>query len=118
MSIAETDWRSFLSPDSDLPPDVFFRVEGEDDGSGGQSHQKDIGAHRLFLAGVSPVFRGMFFGPLKESGEVVQVKETSPEAFNTMINYIYNPLGGESFNLNHIGCPQKLFELLTVATKF
>ena len=93
-------------------------MEGEDDGSGGQSHQKDFGAHRLFLAGVSPVFRGMFFGPLKESGDVVQVKETSPEAFDTMINYIYNPLGGESFNLNHIGCPQKLFELLTVATKY
>ena len=40
------------------------------------------------------------------------------EAFDTMINYIYNPLGGERFNLNHLGCPQKLFELLTVAQKY
>ena len=40
------------------------------------------------------------------------------EAFDTMINYIYNPLGGERFNLNHLGCPQKLFELMTVAQKY
>ena len=66
MSIVETDWKRFLSPDSDLPPDVFFFVKGE-----GQS--KTIGAHKLLLAGVSPVFRGMFFGPLKEVGEVVEV---------------------------------------------
>ena len=118
MSIAETDWQSFLAQDSDLPPDVFFNVEGEDDGSEGERYKRNIGGHKLFLAGVSPVFKGMFFGPLKETGDVVEVKEISPEAFDNMIKYIYNPMGGGRFNLDHIGCPQKLFELLTVATKY
>ena len=114
MSIAEINWQTFLSQDSDLPPDVFFLVKEEDEGGDGQT----IGAHRLFLSGVSPVFRGMFFGPLKEAGQVIEVNETTPEAFDTMINYIYNPPGGDPFNLNHIRCPQKLFELLTLANRY
>ena len=115
MSAAETDWQSFLSPDSDLPPDVFFQVKDEE-GKGGQS--KTIGAHRLILAGVSPVFRRMFFGPMKETGEVVEVNDTTAEAFDTMVKYIYHPPGGDPFNLNPISCPQKLFELLTLANKY
>ena len=116
MSILETDFRVFLSPDSDLPPDVFFLIQGEDEESGGQS--KPIGAHRFILAAVSPVFRRMFFGPMKETAEEVEVKETTPEAFEAMIKYIYNPPGGETFNLDQIGCPQKLFELLTLVNKY
>ena len=113
MSIVETDWKRFLSPDSDLPPDVFFLVKGEDE----EGQSKTIGAHKLLLAGVSPVFRGMFFGPLKEVGEVVEVKETTFEAFDNMVNYIYKPPC--VFNLDHIRCdPQQLFELLTLATKY
>ena len=115
MSLAETDWQRFLSPDSNLPPDVLFRVKDEE-GEGGQS--KTIAAHRFLLGGVSSVFEGMFFGPVKETGEVVEVKETTFEAFDTMIKYIYNPPAGDPFNLDEIGCPQKLFELLTLANKY
>ena len=111
MSIAETDWQSKLSPDSDLPPDVSFLVQGEN------GEETKIGAHKFLLAGVSPVFQGMFYGPMKEIGEVV-VKETTPDAFKAMIDYIYHPIGGEAFNLNHTRCPQELFELLTLATKY
>ena len=111
IPIAETDWQSFLPPDSDLPPDVSFLVQGEN----GEDQETRIGAHKLLLAGVSPVFQGMFYGPMKEIGEVV-VKE--PDAFKAMINYIYHPIGGEAFNLNHTRCPQELFELLTLATKY
>ena len=116
MSIAEINWQNFLSPDSDLPPDVAFLVKGEEEGGDGQS--RTIRAHRLFLSGVSPVFKGMFFGPMKDTAEVVEVKETTPEAFDTMINYIYNPPNGDTFNLDHISCPQKLFELVTLANKY
>ena len=86
MSIAETDWQSKLSPDSDLPPDVSFLVQGEN----GEDQETRIRAHKLLLAGVSPVFQGMFYGPMKETGEVV-VKETTLDAFKTMINYISTP---------------------------
>ena len=56
MSIAEIDWESKLSPDSDLPPDVFFLVQAEN----GEDNKKKIGAQKLLLAGVSPVFKNMF----------------------------------------------------------
>ena len=115
MSLAETDWQRFLSPDSNLPPDVLFLVKDEE-GEGGQS--KTIAAHRFLLAGVSPVFGGMFFGPLRETGEVIEVNESTFEAFDTMIKYIYNAPSGDPFNLDQIRCPQTLFELLTLANKY
>ena len=114
MSLAETDLRVFLLPESELPPDVFFRVQGEGDKSGGQT----FGAHRFVLAAVSPVFRRMFFGPMQETAEVLEVKATTFEAFNTMVKYIYNPPSGDPFNLDQRGCPQKLFELLALANRY
>ena len=62
MSIVEASWQRFLSPDSDLPTDVFFLVKSEEGGSENEC-TKTIGAHRFLLAGISPVFRRMFFGP-------------------------------------------------------
>ena len=115
MTLREVNWQSFLSPDSALPPDVSFLVvnSGENvEGSG-----KAIGAHRLLLAGSSPVFNKMLFGPMKEMGEVIEVKGTTPEAFNTMINYIYVPPGDE-FTLNDIRCPQKIFEIMALSDKY
>ena len=87
MAIVETNWKKFLKSDSEVPPDVFFLVIGEDEGIGKDS-SRTIGAHKNFLAGVSPVFRRMLFGPLKESKDVIEVKDTTFEAFNTMILYI------------------------------
>ena len=103
MSILETDWQSLLSVDSDLPPDVIFVIE-----------EGRVRAHKLLLAGVSPVFKGMFYGPMKETAEEILVEETTFEAFDTMVKYIYQPPGREPFNLDGIQCPQKLFELLTL----
>ena len=110
------DLTVFLSPDSELPPDVCFLVQGEGEESGGQS--KAVRAHRFVLGVVSPVFRGMFFGPMSETAKEIEVKETTPEAFDVMIKYIYNPPGGDRFNLDQIGCPQKLFELLALANRY
>ena len=75
---------------------------------------KRIGAHRFLLASVSPVFRGMFYGPVREMGEVVDVVVTTAQAFAAMINYIYYP----AFNLSYIRCPQNLFELHSCAEKY
>ena len=81
--LGHVKWDKFLSPDSKCPPDVFFICKGED----GQI--VEIGAHRLLLAGVSEVFENTFFGPMKNSEEEVEVKDTSPEAFQLLINFIY-----------------------------
>ena len=115
MAIINTDWQSFLYPDSEIPPDVFFLVKESD---GKDEESKRIGAHRLLLAGTSPVFRRMFFGPMKETGEVVEVKDTTPEAFEAMIDYIYMPPDEWGvYNPTGMSCPQKLFDLLSHADR-
>ena len=73
MAIFETDWQSFLSRDSEIPPDVFFAVD--DSGDDSSCSIELIRAHKIFLAGVSPVF----FGPMKEKKEVIEIKETTHE---------------------------------------
>ena len=119
MAIAKTNWQSFLSADSDLPPDVVFLVKSDDEEEeSGEDVNKTFGAHRLFLAGVSPVFKAMFYGLMKETAEVIEIKGTTPEAFDTMIKYIYHPPGEEAFNLKNISCPQRLFELLNQVPDF
>jgi len=50
----------------------------------------EIKAHKYILAASSPVFKAMFFGPMKENKDVVEVKETSYEAFKKLIEYIYH----------------------------
>ena len=119
-AIIETNWHKFLSSDSGLPPDVFFVVKIEEEGEGEEkkgSGWKTFEAHKFLLAGTSPVFMAMFFGPMKETREVFKVRNTTPEAFETMINYIYKP-PGDAFILNNVGCPQKLFELLELAERY
>ena len=51
---------------------------------------------------------------------MVEVKETTFEAFDTMVKYIYKPPSGSEnpFNIDHISCPQKLFVLLSLATQY
>lgn len=107
-------WDKFLSPDSKCPPDVFFICNGED----GQIIK--IGAHRLLLAGVSEVFANTFFGPMKNSEEEVEVKDTSPEAFQLLINFIYSHEArlwsdGSSGIIDKITSPKLLVELFALA---
>ena len=122
MSLAATDFREFLAPDSDITPDVTFLVQTEQNKEGqedqGKASSKPIKAHRQFLACVSAVFRGMFFGPMKEASEVIIVTDTTAEAFETMVNYIYNPLSNGDSQTIQINCPQKLIEVHALATKY
>ena len=108
--LGKADWESFRSPDSEIPPDVFFLVKGED----GKSSK--IGAHRILLAGISPVFRRMFFGSMKETGETMEMKDTSPDTFGAMINYIYTRHPDDV--LYGIGSPKILFELFALADMY
>ena len=111
MSIANTDWKAFLSPDSDLPTDVCFLVaDGED-----KSNIKKIRAHSQILGGVSPFFRKKFFGMMKDEKEGIEVKDVTADAFQTFIDFIYRSLGQDTFTLENINCPQKHFEVLHLA---
>ena len=83
MALGKVDWSEFISQYSEVSPDVTFLLRGEDGGS------SKFGAHRLLLAGVSPVFKRMFYGPIQTKEEEVEVKDASPDAFQFMIDYIY-----------------------------
>ena len=113
MSIVDVvDWKVFLSPNSDLPPDVSFLVA---DGDRSSNSSKTIRAHRCLLGGVSEVFRKQFFGPMKDDREEIEVEETTAEAFQTMIDFIYRKAGPDTFSMDSIKCPQKQFEVLQLA---
>ena len=109
MAFEVTDWKAFLSPDSDFPPDVCFLLTGEDGSS-----TLEIRALKWPLAGVSPVFMKQFFGPKKDEREMIDVEKTTAEAFQTMIDYIYSQAssrtGQEAFTLNSFNCSQKLYD--------
>ena len=72
-----SSWEEFLYPDSKIPHDVHFLARRGDEGD-----EKFIGALKVLLADVSPVFREIFFGPLKETREVIEVNDTTHEAFH------------------------------------
>ena len=169
MTLAEINWKHFLEPGSEQPPDVFFSITEEDTdrpseeelaGARGvftfganevlEDAAKDasafsatapsppdkaesssrtssavtgskftfarpvVSAHKFLLAGASTVFRRQFMGSLREASDVVLIKDTTFEAFATMINYLYNP-PGKSFSLSHLKCPQGLCEIYNIA---
>jgi len=175
MTLAEINWKQFLGPGSEQPPDVFFSIPEEDkssekdrpsaevsklDGATGvftfganevlEDAAKDssvfpvatlsppdqagstsnvttgskftftrtvVSAHKFLLAGASPVFRRQFLGSLRDTSAVVLIKDTTFEAFDTMINYLYNP-PGNSFSLSHLKCPQDLCEIYNIAERY
>ena len=85
-----------------IPYDVTFLLvesegnnsvteEGSDKGvKKVKKDKREIKAHKFILAASSPVFKGMFFGPMKESKDVIDVKETTFESFKKLIEYIYH----------------------------
>ena len=114
MAIVDTDWKLFLSHDSDLPPDVSFLVRT----GGDETSSKTIRAHRWALAGVSPVFRAQLCGPMKDEREVIEVEKTTSEAFQTLVDFIYRHPRQDIFSIKSTNCPQKLFELLELAERY
>ncbi|XP_054154673.1 ankyrin repeat, bromo and BTB domain-containing protein DDB_G0293800-like [Oppia nitens] len=85
------DKMSNLDLDKELDPeladylmtdyDIQFLIDG----------QSSVWAHKSFLMKSCPVFRLMFSDEwLNESdGKPIEIRDTTPEAFNTMIEYIY-----------------------------
>ena len=125
MAIAKTDWEQYRATNSDILPDIFFRVlqdrdenietEAQDEN---EDKAKMIRAHKMLLAGASPVFKANFFGPMKMTGEVMEVRETTIEAFNTLINFIYWPPGKPAFSLKYITCFEELCNIVEISERY
>jgi len=75
MTLKEIGWGQFLGSDPPLPPDVTFRVMESEAVLG------ELKAHKYFLASVSIVFRKQFFGKLAEKEDIIDIKETTYDAF-------------------------------------
>ena len=50
---------------------------------------REVKAHKHILAYHSDVFKKMFFGPLKETNDIIPINETTYEAFEKLMEYIY-----------------------------
>ena len=76
----------FLDPASELPPDVTFVVQDQEDKTVGK-----VVGHKMYLATVSVVFRRIFFGAENKDkhSKVVNIKETTLAAFQTMVGMVY-----------------------------
>jgi len=75
---------ALLDPDFGIAPDVTFKIHPTEGGPPGE-----VKAHRLIIGFLSPVFRNQFFGPSKDTEDVISVEGTTKKAFETMINFIY-----------------------------
>lgn len=71
--------------------------------------KKQISAHKSILAAASPVFMAMFYGPLKEKGEVKMVDE-SMIAFKVFLKAIYHNF--EVINMENIS------DVMSLADKY
>ena len=48
--------------------------------------------HKNIMALKSPVFKAMLYGPLRETGDLIKIRNTSMFAFKTMLEYIHDDL--------------------------
>ena len=80
MTLKHVKWEDYIfTAEPPLPYDVTFRVfplELED-----QDQYVEVSAHKLLLASVSNVFQAQFFGPLANDKGMVEIKETTVDAF-------------------------------------
>ena len=78
MNLRHVRWGDYiLTADPPLPYDVTFRVFSLQD----DSHYQQVSAHKLLLAASSEVFHAQFFGALADNQRVVDIKETTFNAF-------------------------------------
>eukprot|EP00092_Neocalanus_flemingeri_P025679 GFUD01027840.1.p1 GENE.GFUD01027840.1~~GFUD01027840.1.p1 ORF type:complete len:305 (-),score=90.41 GFUD01027840.1:51-965(-) len=88
---------SLLDPSFGIPTDVTYQIMGFDcpeeeveDREKEEIILGEVKGHKLLLGLFSTVFKGELFGPAKETRDVIPVRETTPEAFEKMVDYIYS----------------------------
>ena len=77
-------------PSYGIPTDVTFQIQWCDDEAKIDCIVGEMRGHKVVLGAASQVFRDMFFGSLKGTDEIITVKQTSPEDFKKMFDFIYN----------------------------
>jgi len=83
--IGNNESKRIQEDDSDLPYDITFEIIGNEKCKG-----RKIKAHKSILSAFSPVFKRMFFGALKETKNVIPVEQTTADAFEKMVEFLYH----------------------------
>ncbi|KAL5013221.1 hypothetical protein ScPMuIL_007491 [Solemya velum] len=99
----EADWQNGKSVvlclqtlfDEQLWTDVSFTFPEEDD-------VEDINAHRLILASRSPVFQAMFYGPLADTSNKIEIKSISKQAFEDVLRFVYTDRLGVDIDVDRL----------------
>jgi len=106
-----------LGEDPRLAPDIYFRVIEEVIVNGiPQKKTELIGAHKFVLAMLSDVFKTMFFGPMRDENEEIDINGTTIEAFKEFLNILYS-LHTSSFETSVIEV-KPLFEILDLCKRY
>jgi len=109
---------SLRDPSFGIPTDVTFQVMGLSSPVFSVTPVEEVllgevVGHKLILGMASPVFKGEFFGPAKETKDVIPVRETTVEAFERMLDYIYNK------NIDWSGVSLlELYDVVNLAEKY
>jgi len=83
--IGNSKSRRIHEDDSDLPYDITFEIIGNERCKG-----RKMKAHKSILAVISPVFKRMFYGAMKETRDVIPVGQTTADAFEKLIDFFYH----------------------------
>jgi len=78
-------------PSSGITGDVTFLISGYREGvfDKDKAIPSEVKGHKAILSAFSPVFKSMFYGPLKETRDVIPIEQTTFEAFEIFMDYIY-----------------------------
>lgn len=98
----------FLDPANGIPTDVTFIIQEDN-----CDKNYLVQAHKMFLAAGSPVFKNMFYGPASDTSDIIKLKETSKEAFESLVEFIYET--NIDFEKKNI---KELFDIVNMAQKY
>lgn len=90
--------------------DVAFIFKQENDDN--SDSETRIPAHKMILAFISPVFNSMFYGDLKETGDVI-ITDATAEGFTEFLQLFYKP--EVKFTIDNIAEVMKLIDKYDVA---
>ena len=76
-----------LNPACGIPPVIHFEIEDQAGTRLGM-----LEGHKTIMALKSPVFKAMLYGPLRETGDLIKIRDTSMIAFKTMLEYIHDDM--------------------------
>ena len=115
------DWSSKIREMDDdgskLPFDVKFRIRGPGIFPASLALRDGVvEAHRFVATAVSPVFQALLSQNWSEGkNHEIEIQQVCPEAFKTLIRFIYNPDGMNFDHLNDVGT---LIELYHVSNQY